>query len=61
MAKYHMGKYNTGSFCEGINIDISLITYEYKVVITITIQSYVLHWYNMYMIHPRMDIPKAMI
>ena len=44
MDKYKDGTYYKGSFCGGIHIDIDLIMCEDKIVITLILQSYVLHW-----------------
>ena len=61
LAKYKIGTYQQSPFCGGINIDISLITCKDKIVIPSKIQSYVLHWYHTYLLHPGMDITEAMI
>ena len=39
MNKYKNHKYKTGSFLEGSNISINLITYEYNIVIPLILQS----------------------
>ena len=54
MAKYKDGTYHKGYFREGINIDISLITCDDNIVIPDMIQSYMLHWYHTYLLHPKM-------
>ena len=61
MAKYHMGTYNIVSFHEGSNIYINLIMCKNMFFIPSIIQSYVLHWYHTYLIHPVMDRTVAMI
>ena len=53
--------YHRGCFREGSNIDLNFITCEDKIVITEKIQSYVLHWYHTYLLHPGMDGTEAMI
>ena len=54
--RYKNGKHHKGSFCGGTNVYIILITCKYKIIIISKIQSYVLHWYHTYILHPRMDI-----
>ena len=61
IAKYKDGKYHKGSFCGGIDIYLNLIMCKDKIVIPSTLQSYVLHWYHMYILHPVMDRTEAMI
>ena len=60
-AKYKDGTYHKGSFCGGINIDIKLITCKDKIVIPSILQSYVVHWYYTYFLHPGMARMEAMI
>ena len=60
MEKYKEGKYKTGYFCGGNNIYLNLITCEDKIVIPPILQSYVLHWYHTYLLHPGMDRTEAM-
>ena len=55
MAKYEDGTYHKGSFRGIINIGLNLIKCEDKIVIPKKIQSYVLHWYHTYLLHPIMD------
>ena len=61
IAKYKTGKYHKGSFREGSNIDLNLITYNNNIVIPSKLQSSVLHWYHTYFVHTIMDITEAMI
>ena len=53
--------YHKGSFRGGSNIGLKLILCKYKFVIPSKIQSYVLHWYHTYLLHPGMDRTEAMI
>ena len=50
-----------GYFHGGSIIYPNLIMCEDKVVIPSILQSYVLHWYHTYILHPRMDRTEAMI
>ena len=59
--KYNLGAYHTGSFCGVSNIDLNLITCEDKTVIPSIIQTYVLHLYHKYILHPGMDITEEMV
>ena len=43
------------------NIILKLLTCEDKILIPSKLQSYVLHWYHTYLLHPGMDIMEAMI
>ena len=52
MAKYEDGMYHKGSFHGGSNSYINLIMYEDRIVNPSKLQSYVLHWYHMYLLHP---------
>ena len=61
MAKYKYGMYHIGSFRGGSNKNINLITCEDKIVIQPIIQSYVLYWYHLYLLHPEMDRTEATI
>ena len=61
IAKYKTGTYQKGYFCGGSNIDLNLITCKNNIVITKILQSYVLHWYHTYLLHPGMDRTEAMI
>ena len=56
MDKYKDGKYHKVFFLEGINIDINLIMWEDKIVITSILQSYVLHWYHKHIFYTGMNI-----
>ena len=47
--------YHKGSFRGGSNFDLKLITCNDNIVIPLKLQSYVLHWYHMYLLHPLMD------
>ena len=60
-AKYKNGKYHKGYFCGGINTDLNIITCKDKIVIPSKIQSYALHWYHTYLLHPVMDRTETMI
>ena len=60
-AKYEDGMYHTDSLRGGNNTDIKLITCKDKIVILSKLQSYILNWYHMYIVHPVMDITKSMI
>ena len=59
--KYKTGTYHKGSFRGGSNIDLNLITCKYGIVIWSILQSYVLHWYHMYLLYPVMYRTEAMI
>ena len=59
--KYKYGTYHKGYFCQGRNIDISLKMCKNNIVILSKLQSYVLHWYHTYLLHPGMDRTEAMI
>ena len=61
MAKYKNGKYHRGSFLGSSNDDLSLITCKDNIVIPSKIQSYVVHWYHTYLLHPGMDRTEAVI
>ena len=61
MAKYKNGKNHKGYFCGGSNDDLRLIAYKDKIVIPSKLQSYVLHWYHTYILHPGMYIMEAAI
>ena len=49
MAKYNEGTYHSCSFRGVSNIDIAC---EDNIVIPSIIQSCILHWYHMYLLHP---------
>ena len=53
-SKYKDGTYQKGYFCGGSNFDLKLITCKDKIVIPSKLQSYVLHWYHTYLLHPEM-------
>ena len=61
IAKYEDCTYHKGYFCGGSNIDIKLITCKNKIFIPPNLQSYVIHWYHTYLLHPVMDRTEAMI
>ena len=61
MAKYEDGTHHKGFFGGGINIDLSLITCKDKIVIPSKLQSYVLHWYNKYLLCPGLDRTEVII
>ena len=61
IAKYKNSIYHKGYFRGGSNIDLSLIMCKDNIVIPSILQSYVLHWYHIYLLHPGMDRTKAMI
>ena len=61
MAKYKDGTYHKGYFCGLSNVDINLITCEYKICIPSILQSYALYWYHTYLLHPVMDRIEVMI
>ena len=61
MDKYKNCAYHTGSFHGGVNIYINLIKCEDHIVIPEILQSSVLHWYHMYLLHPLMERTEAMI
>ena len=48
-------------FRGGSIIDLKLITCKNNIIITLKLQIYLLHWYYTYLLHPGMDIEKAMI
>ena len=55
ITKYKNHTYKTGYFYGVSNIYFNLITCEDNIVIPLTIQSYVIHWYHTYLLHPGMD------
>ena len=61
LAKYKDGTYQTGSFCGVSNINLNLITCDHNILIPSILQSYALHWYHIYLLHPGMDRTEAMI
>ena len=61
MAEYKNGTYYRGYFSRISNNDLSLMTCKNKIVIPSILQSYVLHWYHTYLLHPGMDRMEAMI
>ena len=60
-AKYKDGTYHKGSFHRGSNIDLKLIMCKDNIVIPPKLQSYVLHWYHTYLLHPIMERMEAII
>ena len=56
-----MGMYQKGSFREGSDINLNLITCEDNIIILSILQSCLLHFYHTYLLHPGMDIMEAMI
>ena len=60
-AKYKYGTYQKDSFHGGINIDLELLTCKDNIVILPILQSYVVHWYHTYLLHPGIDITEVMI
>ena len=61
MDKYEDGTYHKGSFCGDIYEYLSLVTCKDKIVAPSKLQSYVLHWYHTYLLHPGMCRTEAMI
>ena len=59
--KYKDGTYQQGSFYGGSNTDLKIITCDDKIVIMSKLQSYVVHWYYTYLLHPGMDITEGTI
>ena len=53
--------YHKSSFHGGSNNNIILIMCKDNIVILSKIQSYALHWYHTYLLHPGMDRTEAMI
>ena len=60
-AKYKDGTYQQGYLCGGSNINLKLITCKDKIVIPSKLQSYIVHWCQMYLVYPGIDITDAMI
>ena len=60
-AKYNVGTYQKRFFCGGSNIYLNLITCNDNIVILSILQSYVLRWYHIYLLHPGMDGTEAII
>ena len=56
-----MGTYHKASFLGVSHIYLNLITCDYNIVILSILQSYALHWYHMYLLHPVMDKTEAII
>ena len=50
-----MVTYHKYSFRGGSNINIIIITCDDNIVIPSILQSYVLHWYHTYLLHPLMN------
>ena len=61
MAEYEDGTHHKGSLYRGSDIDLNLITCKNNIVIPSIVQSYVLHWYHRYLLHPGMDRTEATI
>ena len=61
IAKYKNGMYQQGSFRGGSNIDVKLIICKNNILIPSKLQSYLLHWYHTYLLHPGMDRTEAII
>ena len=61
MDKYKEGTYYKYSFLGRINTYLKLVTCEDKIGITSILQSYVFHWYHMYILHPKMYRTEAII
>ena len=59
IAKYKDGMYHKGAFSGGSNIDLNLKMCKDNIVILSKTQSYVLHWYLTYILHPGMDRTEA--
>ena len=55
IATYQDGIYHKGYFNGFSNIDLNLIKCKGRIFITSKLQSYVLHWYHKYLLHPGMD------
>ena len=49
------------TFVEAVITILAFIMHEDKIAIPSKNQSYVLHWYHTYILHPGMDITEAMI
>ena len=61
MDKYKYGTYHKGSFPGDSNDNLKLIMCKDKSFIPSKIQSYVIHWYHIYLLHPVMYRTEAMI
>ena len=61
MAKYNDGMCHEGSFRGRSNVDLKLIKCEDKIFILSILQSYVLHWYHMYILCTGIDRTEGMI
>ena len=61
IAKYKTGTYHKVSLHRGSNIDLKLITCKDEIFILSILQSYVLHWYRMYLLHPGIERTEAII
>ena len=53
--KYINGEYHKGSFCGFSNTNFKPIMCKDNIVIPSKLQSYVVHWYHMYILHTVMD------
>ena len=61
MAKYELTAYQPGYFRGESNISLKIIMCEDNIGIQSIIQSYVLHWYHMYILQTVMERTVAMI
>ena len=61
IAKYKNGKYHKSYFYGGCNIDLKIIMCKDNIIIQPKLQSYIFHWYYTYILHPGMDLMKAVI
>ena len=59
--KYKDGTYHKDYLCGGSNIDLNLITCKDNIFIPSTLRSYVLHWCQTHLLHPRMNRTEATI
>ena len=60
-SKYKTSTYHKDYSSGGSNIDLNLITCEDKIVIMSKLQTYELHWYHTYLLHPGIDKTEGMI
>ena len=61
MARYKNGMYHKGYFRGGSNDNLKLIMCKDRIFIPSKLQSYVLHWYHTYLLHPGMDRTEAVV
>ena len=59
--KYKIGTYHKVSFCGRSNIQLNLIMCKDNIIIPSILQSYILHWYHIYRLHPVIDRMEAII